>query len=125
MGQERYLLGLRLTWKCYQALRGNWEHEHCGFCFKKSLDAEYADWMREALASGPNDYAAAGFTNLRHDEAAAGRHWICRACFDDFVNEYGWEVADTDPNAWPYDTPEPSPRPTAADYDPDAPSRGP
>jgi len=125
MGQERYLSGIQFTWKRYQALSGNWEHEHCEFCFKKFLDPAYADWMRQTLASDSKDCAAAGFTNVRHDETPAGRHWICRSCFEDFAPEYRWEVVESDPDAWPYDPPEPNPRPTAADYDPEAGSHGP
>lgn len=35
MGQERFLTDLKFAWKRYQAFSGNWEHEHCEFCFKK------------------------------------------------------------------------------------------
>ena len=34
MGQERFLMGLKFAWRRYQAFSGNWEHEHCEFCFK-------------------------------------------------------------------------------------------
>jgi hypothetical protein len=96
-------------------MSANREHEHREFCSKKFLDPSYADWMREALASGSDEYAAGGFTNLRHDDTPAGKHWICRACFDDFLTEHHWDVEVSDPGAWPYDPPEPSPRPTADD----------
>jgi hypothetical protein len=125
-GQERYLSGLRFTWKRYQALSGNWEHEHCEFCSKKFLDASYSDWARQALESGPDEHTAAcGFTNLRDDAAPAGKHWICEACFNDFVAEFRWEVVGSAPEGWPYEPPEPTPRPTAADYDPEGPKSHP
>ncbi|HVL31615.1 MAG TPA: hypothetical protein VM299_05220 [Solirubrobacteraceae bacterium] len=41
--------------------------------------------------------------------------WICKRCYDDFADELGWIVVDTDPERWPYAAPEPDPRPTAAD----------
>jgi hypothetical protein len=65
MGQEDQLAGLAFTWKLYQAYSGNWEHDHCGFCFKKFLDPAYADWMREALANPSEENAGAGYTNVR------------------------------------------------------------
>lgn len=126
MGQENFLSGLRLTWKRYQAFSGNWEHEHCKFCFKKFLDPAYAAWMRKALAEESDRYAAAGYTNLRYGDTPAGRHWVCRECFEDFRSEYGWVVRHSDPEGWPYGTTQPNSRPTAADYiDPNAATRGP
>ena len=125
-GQESYLSGLRWAWRRYQVLSGNWEHEHCEFCFKSFLDASYSDSMREALAADPDKNASGGFANLRHDETPAGRHWVCRACFDDFRAEFHWELdEEADPNSWPYDAPGPAPRPTAADYDPGTRGHGP
>ena len=73
-------------------MSANREHEHREFCSKKLLNPSYADWMREALASGSDEYAAGGFTNLRHDDTPAGKHWICRACFYDFLTEHHWDV---------------------------------
>jgi hypothetical protein len=126
MHEEQFLTGLAFAWRRYQAFSGNWEHEHCEFCFKKFLDASYADWMRAALSEKPDEYAAAGYTNLRHGDVPAGRHWICVDCFSDFLPEYRWEVADADLlDSWPYDPPEPKQRPTARDFDPDAMSKGP
>jgi hypothetical protein len=125
MGQERFLTDLKFAWKRYQAFSGNWEHEHCEFCSKKFLDALYADWMRVALADKPDEYAAAGYTNRRHGDIPAGRFWICKECFSDFLPEYRWAVEEADPESWPYDAPEPKPRPTASDFDADASSQSP
>lgn len=124
-GQEDYLKGARLTWKRFQAYSGNWEHEHCVFCWKKFLDANYASWMREALESGSEEHAGHGYTTKRQGDLPAGGYWICRPCFDDFASEFEWTVEDSDPEAWPYDPPEPKPRPRAADFDPERGSQGP
>ena len=118
MGQESYLAGLAFTWRSYQTYTGNWEHDHCEFCWKKFLDPGYSDWMREALADPAAENADAGYTNVRAGEKPSGTHWVCRECFGDFQPEFGWEVVDSDPTAWPYDTAEPNPRPTAADFEP-------
>lgn len=64
-GQEQYLKGLRLSWNRFQAYSGNWDHEHCEFCWRTLLDKDYAPWMREALATGASEYAGYGFTNVR------------------------------------------------------------
>ncbi len=114
MGQESYLSGLAFTWKRYQAYSGNWEHEHCRFCWKTFLDPHYSRWAREALATA-SDHADSGYTNLRSATTPSGNNWICRECFDDFLPEFGWQVTHSDPDSWPYDTSEPNPRPTAAD----------
>jgi hypothetical protein len=123
IGQEDRLAGLAFAWKNYQAYSGNWDHDHCEFCFKKFLDPGYADWMREALTEPSEQHAGAGYANVGTDDTPSGRHWVCRACFNDFRPEFGWEVVDSDADSWPYDTPEPNPRPTAADFDPDAHTR--
>lgn len=120
MGQEHFLAGLSFTWKRYQASSGNWDHEHCEFCNKKFLDAHYAAWMRETLMHPSDDHVGAGYSNLRRGDTPSGRHWVCRECFSDFGAEFGWTVVQSDSEAWPYDTPEPRPRPTAGDFDPEA-----
>jgi hypothetical protein len=55
MGQEQYLPGVTLTWKRYQALRADWEHEHCVFCFHKFLDPTYSPSHAEWTAPGLDD----------------------------------------------------------------------
>jgi hypothetical protein len=120
MGQERYLRALSFTWKAYQAYSGNWEHEHCKFCWAKFVDPNYAAWMKEKIDAGARDHLAAGYTNLRDGDTASGTYWVCEQCFADFLPEFGWTLIESDAEAWPYDTPEPNPRPTSADYRPDA-----
>ncbi len=117
-GQERYLQGARLTLKRYQALSAQWEHEHCVFCWHKFLDTQYSEIHRQAVEERPDLNSAEGYTNLGAQDRPAGKWWICRQCFDDFAAEFEWSVVDTDPDAWPYEGPEPKPRPTAADYTP-------
>ncbi|MCA1837498.1 MAG: hypothetical protein LC674_01570 [Actinobacteria bacterium] len=115
-GQEQYLTGARLTLKHYQALSGQWEHEHCEFCWHKFLDPHYADSHRDTLADDPDRHSSGGYTNLGAEDKPAGKWWICKQCFEDFAAEFQWQVVKTDPDAWPYEGPEPNPRPTAAEY---------
>ncbi|HEU4973836.1 MAG TPA: hypothetical protein VFT50_02010 [Baekduia sp.] len=117
-GQEDYLRGARLTWKRYQALSAQWEHEHCEFCWQKFLDAEYSPEHRRALEERSDDIEPAGYTNLAAGDVPAGKWWICKRCFEDFADEIEWVVVESDPDAWPYGAHEPDQRPTAEDYVP-------
>jgi hypothetical protein len=117
-GQEKDLTGARLTWKNYQALSGQWEHEHCDFCWRKFLDPAYSQASQDALANEPDANRPAGYTTLAGRELKNGQYWVCTECFEDFKDEFAWTIVQTDPDAWPYDGPEPDPRPTSADYRP-------
>lgn len=117
-GQEDYLRGAQLTWRRYQALGAQWEHEHCDFCWRKFLDAEYSDDHRRALEERPDEIDAAGYITIAADGQPAGKWWICRSCYGDFADEFGWVVVESDAEAWPYSVPEPHLRPGAADYAP-------
>lgn len=71
-GQERYLIGARLTLRDYASHRPGWDHDHCEFCTVKLMPPPASD--PDALTSG---YA----TN-------DGYHWVCPACFEDFRDEF-------------------------------------
>ncbi len=117
-GQEQYLRRAQLTLKRYQALSAQWEHEHCAFCWHKFLDPSYSETHRRILEEIPDRHSAEGYTNLPRQDRPAGKWWVCKQCFDDFAAEFEWAVVKTDPDAWPYEGPEPNPRPAAADYKP-------
>jgi len=72
-GQEDYLLSLELTWKRYQALSAEWEHEHCAFCFQKFTDPAYGPQTSQAADDAAHDQTHAGYTNLQAPTARAGR----------------------------------------------------
>lgn len=117
-GQELYLRSVRLTLRRCQALSAQWEHEHCEFCWHKFLDPHYSEVHRQTLEEEPEGHSAEGYTNLGDEGLPAGKWWICSRCFEDFAAEFAWVVVKTDPKAWPYEGPEPDPRPTASDYTP-------
>ena len=117
MGQERYLLGAPLTLKRYQALSAEWEHEHCEFCFSTFIDPNHSPQAAKPLSSEPGKGTYAGYTNVDAPDRPAGKWWICKQCFEDFADEFGWSVVAGDPDAWPYHGPEPKHRPTVAEYD--------
>lgn len=86
MGQERYLLGAPLTWKRYQALSAEWEHEHCEFCFGTFIDRNYSLQAAETLGSGQGKGTEAGYTNVEAPDRPAGKWWICKQCFEEFAD---------------------------------------
>src|SRR4051794_8122243 len=55
-------------------------------------------------ADPAEENAGEGYTNVRAGDEPSGRHWVCRECFEDFRPEFGWQVVESDPGAWPYDT---------------------
>ncbi len=68
-GQERFLKGRHLVLKSYRS-RPGWDHDHCEYCSQKF--AENGGGLREGYVTDD------------------GLHWICRGCFEDFVDEMGW-----------------------------------
>jgi hypothetical protein len=72
--QERYLKGVPLLWRSYRpASEGN-DHDHYEFCWTKFM------------AGGVHDTLSEGYSTLD------GYRWVCKACFDDFVDLFGWQV---------------------------------
>ena len=110
--------GATWTWKNYQALSAQWEHEHCEFCWHKFLDPNYSPAHLKALDNYPDEHSPAGYTNLADDGLAPGTIWVCERCFADFQDECSWKVVPTDPDAWPYDGPEPEHHITVGDSTP-------
>jgi len=79
---DRYLSGVGLHWRSWSSYRtadsgGDWDHDHCEFCFVHFGDHVFEDDPRTQLE---------GYTT---DD---GYHWICEACFDDFKTRFGWVV---------------------------------
>jgi hypothetical protein len=71
-GQEKYLLGATLRWQRYHAPRTDWDHDHCEFC-----------WRAFSERGGDRNEGYVTADNYR---------WICRECFDDFKEQFGWKV---------------------------------
>lgn len=90
-GQQRYLRGVELIWSGYRARSPEWEHDHCTFCWMKFVDPETGPEQRELVESG--EALEAGFTTTGAYRKGARYEWICRNCFDDFRDEFGWVVA--------------------------------
>ena len=72
-GQDRYLKSAVLFWRQYEPAPGN-DHDHCEFCGEKFMSGE----SKGVLAAGYS-------TEDRY-------RWVCRSCFNDFVDLFGWSV---------------------------------
>jgi hypothetical protein len=73
--QDRYLKGVELIWRAYKSANPSNDHDHCEFCWAKFMADESIDALREGYA-----------TDDRY-------RWICKTCFDDFSDLFGWRVA--------------------------------
>jgi len=72
-GQEKYLKGVTLFWQEYTPYRKGWDHDHCEFCSSKFTENENEETLHEGYT-----------TEDRY-------RWICKQCFDDFRNLFGWQ----------------------------------
>lgn len=75
-GQEQFLKGVKLFLRNYRPYRSGWDHDHCEFCGAKF-----------SLSKGD---LKKGYSTKD------GYHWICNNCFQDFKDEFEWDVEDED-----------------------------
>ena len=73
-GQGKYLSGARLRWRAWHPHRPGWDHDHCEFCWAKLADSGEEGTVREGYVTDDD------------------HRWICRACFNDFREQFGWVV---------------------------------
>ena len=74
MGQDAYLMGVKLSFKKYKAESDDWEHEHCEFCTAK-------------ISESGGDFIE-GYCTLDNE------YWICNKCYNDFLKMFNWVVID-------------------------------
>jgi hypothetical protein len=72
--QERYLKGVTLVWHVYAPARSSNDHDHCEFCWAKFMQTAQPDTLQEGYSTPDRE------------------RWICKGCFDDFVDLFGWKV---------------------------------
>jgi hypothetical protein len=72
--QARYLKGVTLVWRSYAPAKSENDHDHCEFCQAKFMNGDAPDLLHESYST-PDGY-----------------RWICRPCFDDFLDIFGWHV---------------------------------
>ena len=78
-GQEKYLLGVRLTRRTWHQTQAGWDHDHCEFCSAEFSDERYPNALHEGWTTS-DEY-----------------RWICERCFADFRERFGWKVATDEP----------------------------
>lgn len=74
--QEQYLQGAVLTWRQYAPANPENDHDHCEFCFAKFMRVSEPNALHEGYST-PDRY-----------------RWICKPCFDDFVDLFAWQIKD-------------------------------
>ncbi|MEQ9616670.1 MAG: hypothetical protein RLN60_01405 [Phycisphaerales bacterium] len=75
-GQEIELQGCRFEWRQYSAPSPEWDHDHCEFCWAKFMVG----------ANAPADALSEGYRTM----ALETERWVCRQCFEDFKDEFGF-----------------------------------
>ena len=65
--------------------KGPSDHEHCTLCWRKFMDADIpgVEWAGYVYDELPEDW------------------WVCRACFEEFRERFGWRVVELKMNAEP------------------------
>jgi hypothetical protein len=72
--QERYLKGVTLVWHPYAPARRKNDHDHCEFCWAKFMQTAQPETLQEGYSTPDRE------------------RWICKGCFDDFVDLFSWKV---------------------------------
>ncbi len=77
-GQERFLRGVVLVHRLYRQREQNprWDHDHCEFCGATFSLLDKPEYLKEGYAT-EDDY-----------------YWMCQTCFDDFKDEFQWQVRE-------------------------------
>ena len=72
--QERYLKAVTLVWQAYAPASPKNDHDHCEFCWAKFMQTAHPETLQEGYSTPDRE------------------RWICKGCFDDFVDLFGWKV---------------------------------
>ena len=70
-GQEKYLSGVKLV-KIRFRQSGDYDHDHCAFCWDKFSEVE--------------EDLHVGYATLD------GYHIVCETCYEDFKERFQWEL---------------------------------
>jgi hypothetical protein len=76
-GQDRYLKGVMLHRARYRRPGGEWDHDHCEFCWEPLVEDDCQDELSE------------GFTTPDQNR------WVCPQCFEDFKHQFDWVMDRT------------------------------
>ena len=79
-GQEVDLAGRCFEWRGYRAPSPEWDHDHCEFCWAKFMVG----------VNAPPDALPDGYRTVDGDD------WVCRQCFEDFRDEFGFTVISSE-----------------------------
>jgi hypothetical protein len=75
-GKGDFLRGAVFTWEDYTAPSESWDHDHCAFCWQKFMELDRPEVERSGYVT----------------DTAVQEWWVCRRCFEDFREQFGWQV---------------------------------
>jgi hypothetical protein len=79
-GQD-FLRGAVFRWEEYLAPSEVWDHDHCAFCWQKFMEVDHPSIQRFGFVTA---------TDVQE-------WWVCRDCFEDFREQFGWQVEPPEP----------------------------
>jgi hypothetical protein len=91
LGGNDHLQGVAFTWKPYRAWSQTWEHDHCALCWATFMDPNFSEDHRRFIEEHP-DVLTEGYATTSEFKHGAEYDWVCKQCFDDFVDLYQWRV---------------------------------
>ena len=65
--QDKYLHGRTMKKYTFEK-QGNWDHEHCAFCWTTIIPG------------------------MQEHTTEDGAYWVCETCFEDFKDKFGWKL---------------------------------
>ena len=84
--QTDYLLGVSVRRKRYKKFSAESDHDHCSFCWAKFMEEEDPHARADCLHEG--------YATLARPEWREDCHWICSTCFNDFKDQFKWQVTE-------------------------------
>jgi hypothetical protein len=94
-----WMYGAQLHFRGYKAPSDEWDHDHCSLCWAKFTEDERPDTHSEGYVLEDD---CPDLMPPREEKAARRARavvvsptcdeWICRTCFDDFREHFGWRV---------------------------------
>lgn len=90
-GQESYLQGATLEWVRYRRWRESWDHDHCSFCWARFAEAGATSPMAPEPGT-PSEIRVEGYATVDMPDRPDHYFWICKRCFEDFKDKFGWRV---------------------------------
>jgi hypothetical protein len=102
--EEEWMYGAELRLMRFTKPSDDWDHEHCSLCwttFMEQPDEEsvadgFVHGYNRADAPAPLGERTTRVPGMRIVKAPTDEHWVCRECFNDFRQRFGWTALPED-----------------------------